>query len=208
MNRRFRGWRNLHFILEFSQQSCKIQSPHLRLNHMAIRPYKNILPRLGANVYIDESAAVIGDVVLGEDVSVWPMCSVRGDVNSIRIDARTNIQDGTVIHVTHRYKDLPAGHAVHIGADVTVGHQVIIHGCIIESRCLIGMGSLILDGAILRSGVFLGAGSLVAEGKELEGGYLWMGRPAKKVRELTAQELAWFDYSAKHYVQLKNDYLK
>lgn len=175
---------------------------------MAIRSYKNILPTLGANVYIDESAAVIGDVVLGDDVSVWPMCSVRGDVNSIRIGARTNIQDGTVIHVTHRYKDLPQGHAVHIGDDVTIGHKVIIHGCTIESRCLIGMGSLILDGAILRRGVFLGAGSLVAEGKELEGGYLWMGRPAKKIRELTAQESAWFDYSAAHYVQLKNDYLK
>ncbi len=175
---------------------------------MAIRPYKNILPTLGAKVFIDESAAVIGDVVLGEDASVWPMCSVRGDVNSIRIGARTNIQDGTVIHVSHRYKDIPEGHAAHIGDDVTVGHKVIIHGCAIESRCLIGMGSLILDGAILRTGVFLGAGSLVTEGKELEGGYLWMGRPAKKVRELTEQEWAWFDYSAKHYVKLKNDYLK
>lgn len=175
---------------------------------MAIRSYKNILPTLGARVFIDESAAVIGDVVLGEDASVWPMCSVRGDVNRIRIGARTNIQDGTVIHVTHRYKDIPAGHAVHIGDDVTVGHKVIIHGCTIESRCLIGMGSLILDGAILRTGVFLGAGSLVTEGKELEGGYLWVGRPAKKIRELTEQEWTWFDYSAQHYVKLKDDYLK
>jgi len=95
-----------------------------------------------------------------------------------------------------------------VGDDVTIGHQCIIHGCTVESRCLIGMGSAILDGAILRAGAFLGAGSLVTEGKELEGGYLWMGRPAKRVRELTAEEKAWFEYSARHYVKLKNDYLK
>jgi carbonic anhydrase/acetyltransferase-like protein (isoleucine patch superfamily) len=175
---------------------------------MAIRPYKGILPKLGARVYVDESAAVIGDVVLGDDASVWPMCSVRGDVNHIRIGARTNIQDNSVIHVTHKYADLPAGRACVVGDDVTVGHQCVLHACTIGNRCLIGMGSIVLDGAVLHDGVLLGAGSLVTEGKELEGGYLWIGRPARKMRELTQQEMAWFEYSAKHYVKLKNDYLK
>ena len=175
---------------------------------MAIRPYKNILPSIGPRVYIDPAASVIGDVAIGADSSVWPMCSVRGDVNFIRIGARSNIQDGTVIHVTHEHESLGGGRAVVIGDDVTVGHQCTIHGCTIESRCLIGMGSTLLDGAVLREGVLLGAGSLVTEGKELEGGYLWLGRPAKRVRELTDEEKAWFEYSASHYVNLKNDYLK
>jgi carbonic anhydrase/acetyltransferase-like protein (isoleucine patch superfamily) len=175
---------------------------------MAIRPYKGILPKLGARVYVDESAAVIGDVVLGDDASVWPMCSVRGDVNIIRIGARTNIQDNTVMHVTHKYSGLPEGRACIVGDDVTVGHQCVLHACTIGNRCLIGMGSIVLDGAVLHDGVLLGAGSLVTEGKELEGGYLWLGRPAKKARALTEKELAWFEYSAKHYVKLKDDYLK
>jgi carbonic anhydrase/acetyltransferase-like protein (isoleucine patch superfamily) len=177
---------------------------------MAIRPYKGILPTIGPRVYIDEAASIIGDVVIGADTSIWPMCSVRGDVNYIRIGARTNIQDGSILHGTHDYEGVPGGWAVIVGDDVTIGHQCIIHGCTVESRCLIGMGSAILDGAVLRSGVFLGAGSLVTEGKELEGGYLWMGRPAKRVRELTDEEKAWFEYSARHYVEagLKNDLFK
>lgn len=174
---------------------------------MAIRPYRGKLPQLGNRVFVDPSAAVIGDVALGDDTSVWPMCSVRGDVNIIRIGARTNIQDNTVIHVTHSYPDLPAGRACIVGDDVTVGHQCVLHACTIGHQCLIGMGSIILDGALLHERVLLGADSLVTEDKELEGGYLWLGRPARKVRPLTEQELAWFAYSAKHYVQLKDDYL-
>ena len=175
---------------------------------MSIRSHKNILPKLGARVYVDEQAAVIGDVVIGDDSSIWPMCSVRGDVNSIRIGARANIQDGTVIHVTHHHEGAPGGRPTIIGDDVTVGHLCILHACTIENRCLVGMGSVVLDGAILREGVLLGAGSLVTEGKQLEGGYLWLGRPAKRVRELTKEEKAWLAYSAQHYVKLKNDYLK
>jgi carbonic anhydrase/acetyltransferase-like protein (isoleucine patch superfamily) len=175
---------------------------------MAIRSFKNSFPKLGARAYVDESAAVIGDVELGEDASIWPMCSIRGDVNLIRIGARSNIQDGSVIHVTHRYGDLPDGNATRIGNDVTVGHKVMLHGCTVEDLCLIGMDSVILDGAIIRSQVLLGAGSLVPEGKDLEGGYLWLGRPAKKVRELTEQEMKWFAYSAMHYVKLKNEYME
>ena len=175
---------------------------------MSIRPYKGILPVIGERVYVDAQAAVIGDVTLAADSSIWPMCSVRGDVHRIRIGARTNIQDGTVIHVSHPHSAVPQGHAVMIGNDVTVGHKVILHGCIIEDLCLIGMGSLLLDGAVVRSRTLLGAGSLVGEGKELDGGFLWLGRPARKVRELTQQELKWFEYSAQHYVNLKNEYLK
>ncbi len=174
---------------------------------MSVRSYKGIRPVLGNRVYVDEQSAVIGDVVLGDDASVWPMCSVRGDVNIIRIGARSNVQDGTVIHVTHPHESTAGGRAVHIGDDVTIGHQCTIHGCTIGNLCLIGMGSTILDGAVLRDGVFLGAGSLVTESKELEGGWLYMGRPAKKVRELSADERKWFAYSAQHYVRLKDDYL-
>ena len=175
---------------------------------MALRPYKDILPQLGARAYVDDSAAVIGAVQIGADSSIWPMCSVRGDVNFIRIGARTNIQDNSVIHVTHRYSELPDGQPAIIGDDVTVGHQCVLHACTIGNRCLIGMGSIVLDGAVLHDGVLLGAGSLVTEGKELEGGYLWLGRPAKRARALTAKEMAWFEYSANHYVKLKDDYLK
>lgn len=175
---------------------------------MTIRSFKGIAPILGTGAYVDESAAVIGDVQLGEDASIWPMCSIRGDVNSIRIGARTNIQDGSVIHVSHGYSELPEGYATRVGCDVTVGHKVMLHGCTIEDLCLIGMGSTVLDGAIIRSNALLGAGSLVPEGKDLEGGYLWLGRPAKKMRALTEQELKWFEYSAMHYVKLKNDYIK
>lgn len=174
---------------------------------MAIRTFKEMKPRVAGSAYVDESAAVIGDVEIGVDASIWPMCSIRGDVNLIRIGERTNIQDGSVVHVTHRYADLPEGHATRIGNDVTVGHKVMLHGCTVEDLCLIGMGSTVLDGAIIRSKVLLGAGSLVPEGKDLEGGYLWLGRPAKKMRALTEEELRWFEYSAKHYVKLKNDYM-
>ena len=175
---------------------------------MTIRSFKGVTPKVGRAAYIDEAAVVIGDVELGEDASIWPMCSIRGDVNLIRIGARTNIQDGSILHVTHRFGALPDGYPTRIGNDVTVGHKVILHGCTVEDFCLIGMGSSVLDGAIIRSKVLLGAGSLVPEGKELEGGYLWLGRPAKKMRELTEQELKWFEYSAKHYVTLKNEYMK
>jgi carbonic anhydrase/acetyltransferase-like protein (isoleucine patch superfamily) len=175
---------------------------------MAIRPYKGTHPKIDPSAYVDEQAAVIGDVVIGADSSIWPQVSIRGDVNYIRIGARTSIQDGTVIHVTSPHPGMPDGVPTFVGNDVTVGHQCILHACTVEDLCLVGMGSQILDSAVLRKGVLLGAGSLVTEGKELEGGYLWMGRPAKRIRELTEQEKAWFMYSAAHYVKLKNGYLK
>lgn len=174
---------------------------------MTIRRYKDIMPDISKGVYVDETALVIGDVVIGDESSVWPMAVVRGDVNSIRIGQRTNIQDGCIVHVTHSYSSNPDGNAVTIGDDVTVGHNVTIHGCTIGDRCLIGIGSTILDGAVIGNDVLLGAGSLVTEGKELESGYLYVGAPVKRARHLSDDERAWFRYSAKHYQQLKNDYL-
>ena len=174
---------------------------------MAIRPYKGISPTIAQTAFVDDSAVVIGDVVIGADSSIWPLVAVRGDVNKIRIGARSNIQDGSIVHVTRSYSEVPEGHATIIGDDVTIGHRVIVHGCTIESRVLIGMGSIVMDDVLIHSNVLLGAGSLVTEGKELDGGYLWLGAPVKKVRPLTERELKWFEYSAKHYVELKNDYL-
>jgi carbonic anhydrase/acetyltransferase-like protein (isoleucine patch superfamily) len=150
---------------------------------------------------------VLGDVTLAEDASLWPQVVARGDVNSIVVGARTNIQDGTVLHVSHDSEFAAGGFPLSIGADITVGHQAILHGCTIEDRCLIGMAATVMDGAIVRSGAIIGAGSLVPPGRELEGGFLWVGSPARKVRPLRDQEISFLDYSAKHYVELKNRHL-
>ncbi len=175
------------------------------MNH--IRPFKNIMPVIGERTYVDIAAAVIGDVVIGEDCSVWPMVAIRGDVNIIRIGDRTNIQDGSVLHVTHKGPLSPEGNALHIGSDVTIGHSAVIHACIIEDRCLIGMGSVILDGAVIEEGTMVGAGSVVSPGKVLQGGYLYLGSPARQVRELNQKERDFLSYSAQHYVGLKDEYL-
>ena len=175
---------------------------------MAIRPYLDHLPTLGARAYVDEAATVIGDVVLGDDVSVWPGTVIRGDVNFIRIGDRTNVQDGTVIHVSH---DGPharlGGFATRIGADVTVGHKAIIHACAIEDAVLIGMGAVILDGTVVKKHGFVGAGAVVPPGKTVGEAELWLGNPAKKVRMLTDAEIEGLYYSAQHYVRLKDRYL-
>jgi carbonic anhydrase/acetyltransferase-like protein (isoleucine patch superfamily) len=175
---------------------------------MAIRPFSNSHPNINATAWIDDSSLIIGDVTLGADSSIWPMAVVRGDVNSISIGQRTNIQDGSIIHVTHRGQHHPEGFATILGDEVTVGHQVVLHGCTISNRCLIGMKCCIMDGAVLEPQVLLGAGSLVTPNKVLRGGYLWMGSPARCIRELTEEELDFFAYSAEHYVKLKNQYQK
>jgi carbonic anhydrase/acetyltransferase-like protein (isoleucine patch superfamily) len=175
---------------------------------MNIRPYRDIHPTLGARSYIDPQACVIGDVLLGEDVSIWPFTVVRGDVNFIRIGDRTNVQDGSVIHVSH---DGPhaklGGFATHIGSDVTIGHKAIIHACTIEDAVLIGMGAVVLDGAVVKKHAFIGAGALVPPGKVVGEGELWLGNPAKKSRMLTDAQIEALYYSAGHYVRLKDDYL-
>ena len=172
-----------------------------------IHPYQDAWPQIGEGVYIHPSASVIGDVMLEENASVWTGTVIRGDVNSIRIGAGTNVQDLSVLHVSHKSSWDPEGGPLLIGSNVTIGHQVILHGCTIEDECLIGMGSIIMDKVIVQKHVLVGAGSLVPEGKMLESGYLYLGRPAKKVRPLTEQERGHFLYSANHYIKLKNQYL-
>lgn len=169
-----------------------------------IRNFEGFTPQIADTVFIDESAVVTGNVAIGEDSSVWPCCSVRGDIHSITVGARTNIQDGSVLHVTHDSEFAPGGFKLTVGDDVTVGHNVILHACTIEDLCLIGMGSVVLDGAVVQSGAMVGAGSLVPPNKLLEGGYMWLGSPVKKTRELTDREKAFLKYSAQHYVKLKN----
>ena len=164
-------------------------------------------PTLGARVYIDPAAPVIGNVELGEDVSVWPGAVIRGDVNSIRIGARTNVQDGTIIHVNDPSPQHPEGQPTVIGADVTIGHGCIIHACTLEDRCLIGMGACILDGAIVRTHGFVGAGAVVPPGKIVGEGELWLGSPARCVRTLGEQEIQGLQDSADHYASLKDIYL-
>ncbi|HEY0973835.1 MAG TPA: gamma carbonic anhydrase family protein [Solimonas sp.] len=173
-----------------------------------IRTYQGIAPRLGARVYVDPQSAVIGDVTLGDDVSVWPMVSIRGDVNRIRIGARTNVQDNSVLHVTHDGPYTPGGVALTIGEDVTIGHSVILHACTIGDRCLIGMGAIVMDKAVLEAGCFIAAGAMVPPGKVLKGGWLYRGAPASPARELTAQEREHLLYSAQHYVRVKDRYLQ
>lgn len=175
---------------------------------MTIRAYAGISPQVAATAYVDPSAQVIGKVTVGEDVSIWPMTVVRGDVNLISIGKGTNVQDASVLHVTHPYPEVPDGYRLQIGENVTIGHKVVLHGCTVGDYCLIGMGAIVMDGAVLEPKVFLGAGSLVAPGKTLQGGFLWLGSPARKVRALTQNELDWLQYSATHYIKLKNDYLR
>ena len=173
---------------------------------MAIESYRDHTPRLGRDVYIHPSATVIGDVVLGDDASVWPQVTIRGDVHFIRIGAGSNIQDGAVLHVSRPSARNPDGAPLVIGARVTVGHGVILHGCTIGDECLIGMGCLVMDRAVLEPRVLLGAGSLVPEGRTLESGWLYLGRPAKAVRPLTQEELDYFARTAANYVRLAGEY--
>lgn len=174
---------------------------------MAIRTFEGISPKIGARAYVDDSALVVGDVAIGEDASLWPMAVARGDVHRITIGAGTNIQDGSVLHVTADNHFNPGGHALSIGANVTVGHGVILHACTVEDLVLVGMGSTVLDGAIIRSRVMIGAGSLVAPGKVLESGYLYLGSPAKQARRLSDRELEYLEFSARHYIELKDRHL-
>lgn len=172
-----------------------------------IRAFESMSPRIAEDVWIDPSAVVIGDVEIGAGASLWPNVVARGDIHHIRIGARSNIQDGSVLHVTHDSEYVPGGHPTEIGDDVIVGHSVTLHGCRIENHCLIGMGSIVLDGAVLESDTMLGAGTLVVPGKRLEGGYLWVGSPAKRVRPLTDTEKAHIRYSAANYVKLAAKYI-
>ena len=165
-------------------------------------------PVLGARVYVDECAVVIGRVTVGDDVSFWPFTVARGDVNRIEIGARTNIQDGSVLHVVGDSAAVPGGLPLIIGADVTVGHKAMLHGARIGDRCLIGMAAVVLDGAVIEDEVIVAAGSVVPPGKRLTSQGLYMGSPARRVRELSAAEIEHLSHSAARYVQVKDDYLR
>ena len=173
---------------------------------MAIRQFEQKIPQVADSAYVDEAATVIGDVIIGADSSVWPGTVIRGDVHHIHIGKRTNIQDGTICHVTHYSEYNPDGYPLTIGDDVTIGHQCTIHACTIHSRSLIGMGSIVLDGAVVEEDAMIGAGSLIPPKKIIESGYLWLGSPVKRVRRLSAEEISFLKYSADHYVRLKNRY--
>ena len=174
---------------------------------MSIRPFQQHTPTLGERAFVDRSAVVIGDVEIGADSSVWPLTVIRGDMHRIRIGARTSVQDGCVLHITHAGPFNPDGFPLLIGDDVTIAHKVMLHGCTVGSRILIGMGSIVMDDVVVEKHVMLGAGSLVSPGKVLESGHLYVGRPAAKVRPLTEAEIAYLRYSAEHYVRVKNNYL-
>jgi carbonic anhydrase/acetyltransferase-like protein (isoleucine patch superfamily) len=173
---------------------------------MAIRPYRGILPKLGPGAWVDETAVVIGDVELGEAVSVWPLVLIRGDVNGIRIGARSNVQDSTVIHVSRPSAGNENGWPTVIGEDVVIGHKVALHGCRIADRVLVGIGAIVLDGVDVESDVIIGAGSVVTPRKKLESGYLYVGNPARRSRALTDQERARIPQMARDYIALKKEY--
>ncbi len=172
---------------------------------MVIENYLNYKPKLAASSWVHKSAVVIGEVVLGENVSVWPSAVLRGDVGKLTIGDNSNIQDGAVIHATNisPYNDI--AYPTTIGDNVTVGHNAILHGCEIANNVLIGMGATVLDGAVIASNCIIGANSLVPTHKKLDSGYLYIGSPVKKLRKLTQSEFDFLKYSADHYIELKNN---
>src|SRR5690606_12686085 len=177
---------------------------HLRSPAMPIRTYQNHTPKLGERVFVDPSAVLIGDVEIGADSSVWPLTVIRGDMHRIRIGARSSIQDGSVLHITHAGPFNPDGFPLVIGDEVTVGHKVTLHGCTLGNRILVGMGSIVMDGVVVEDEVIIGAGSLVPPGKKLESGFLYVGSPVKQARPLTDKERSFFSYTAGNYVKLKD----
>ncbi len=173
----------------------------------SIRAHKGIFPTLGERVYIDPAATVIGDVTLGDDVSVWPGAVVRGDMHSIRVGHRTNVQDNAVLHITHDSHYNPGGWPLAIGDDVVIGHRAILHGCTVGNRVLVGIGSIVNDGVVVEDEVIIGAGCVVPPGKTLESGFVYVGNPCRQLRHITDQEREFFRYSPAHYVELKDLYL-
>lgn len=173
-----------------------------------IRKYRGITPRLGVSVYVDETAVLVGDISIGDHSSIWPLVAARGDVNSISIGKNTNIQDGTVLHVTRRSKSAPEGSPLVIGDNVTVGHKTMLHGCRIGNNILVGMGAIVMDDAVVEDNVIIAAGSLVPPGKTLTTGHLYVGNPVKARRKLNDAELSFLQHSADNYAILKDEYIE
>ena len=171
-----------------------------------IRPYLDVAPQIDDSCYVDDMSVVIGDVVLAENVSVWPFAVIRGDVNHIRIGKNSNVQDHAMLHVSHKKADKPEGSPLIIGEDVTIGHHVTLHGCSIGNRVLVGINTIVLDDVIIEDDVMIGAGSLVPPRKRLESGYLYVGSPVQKIRPLTDKEKEFLPYSARHYVKVAGNY--
>jgi carbonic anhydrase/acetyltransferase-like protein (isoleucine patch superfamily) len=165
-----------------------------------ILPYRNHLPAIAEDVFLAPGAVVIGNVEIAAGASIWFNAVVRGDVQEIRIGPRTNLQDGCVVHVT------TDGHAAYVGADVTVGHNAIIHACTIEDRVLIGMGATVMDGVVVETGAMVAAGALVTYGKRVPSGELWAGSPARCIRRVTDEEREQIDVSARNYALLAEEY--
>ncbi|WP_439106614.1 gamma carbonic anhydrase family protein [Congregibacter sp.] len=180
---------------------------HKHYTKTSLRSFQGDTPQLGNRVLIDPSAVVSGDVVLGDDVSVWPGTIIRGDMHAIRIGARTSVQDGSVLHITHASDFNPAGWPLTIGEEVTIGHNATLHGCTLGDRILVGMGAIVMDGAVVEDNVVIAAGALVTPKKRLQSGYLYAGSPAKQIRELSEKEMAFFSYSAGNYVRLKDRHI-
>ena len=172
-----------------------------------LRSFDGKNPAIGQRVLVDPSAVVLGDVTLEDDVSVWPQVSIRGDMHRIRVGARTSVQDGCVLHITHAGPYNPQGWPLDIGSDVTIGHNATLHGCTIGDRVLVGMGATVMDGAVIEHDVVIAAGALVTPGKRLRSGYLYAGSPAREMRQLSEGEMAYFTYSANNYVKLKDRHI-
>jgi carbonic anhydrase/acetyltransferase-like protein (isoleucine patch superfamily) len=176
-------------------------------NRISLRSFQGKTPDIGQRVLIDPSAVVLGEVTLEDDVSVWPQVAIRGDMHRIRVGARTSVQDGSVLHITHAGPFNSEGWPLDIGCDVTIGHSAVLHGCTVGNRVLVGMSATVMDGAVVEDDVVIAAGTLVTPGKRLRSGYLYSGIPAREVRQLSEKELAYFNYSANNYVRLKDQHI-
>lgn len=176
-------------------------------NPINLRSFAGHTPQIGQRVLIDPSAVVLGQVILADDVSIWPQVAIRGDMHRIRIGARTSVQDGCVLHITHAGPFTPEGWPLEIGSDVTIGHSAVLHGCSVGNRVLVGMSATVMDGAVIEDEVVIAAGALVPPGKLLRSGHLYAGSPAREVRPLSEKELGYFIYSANNYVKLKDQHI-
>ena len=173
----------------------------------SLRSHRGMWPQLDASVFVDPTAVIIGDVVIGRDSSVWPCAVIRGDMHHIRIGERVSVQDGSVLHITHASRYNPDGFPLTIGDDVTIGHQATLHGCQVHDRVLVGMKAMVMDGAVVESDVIIAAGAVVPPGKVLASGHVYVGSPARAARGLTEEERGYFTYTAENYSRLKDIYL-